>query len=89
MGSLNVDSLFINIPLEVTNNICTNLIYNIEDVIEDINKSEFKNLLSVATEESYFIFNDVVYKQKDGVAMGLPLGPTIANVSCHFMKSNG
>ena len=86
MGSLDVDSLFTNIPLEETINICTNLLYNNEDVIEGINKSEFKNLLSLATQESYFIFNDVLYKQKDGVAMGSPLGPTMANVFLSFYE---
>ena len=50
IGSLDVDSLFTNIPLEETINICTNLLYNNEDVIEGINKSEFKNLLSLATQ---------------------------------------
>ena len=34
-----------------------------------ISKSEFKNVLSLATQESYFIFNDVSYKQMDRVAM--------------------
>ena len=63
---LTVDSLFTNIPLDETINICTNLLYNNDDVIEGINKFEFKNLLSLATRESYFIFNDVLYKQKDG-----------------------
>ena len=86
MGSLDVDSLLTNIPLEETINICTNLLYNNEDVIEGINKSEFKNLLSLATQESYFIFNDVLYKQKDGVAMGSPLGPTMANVFLSFYE---
>ena len=86
MGSLDADSLFTNIPLEETINICTNLLYNNEDVIEGINKSEFKNLLSLATQESYFIFNDVLYKQKDGVAMGSPLGPTMANVFLSFYE---
>ena len=86
MGSLDADSLSTNIPLEKTINICTNLLYNNEDVIEGINKSEFKNLLSLATQESYFIFNDVLYKQKDGVAMGSPLGPTMANVFLSFCE---
>ena len=62
MGSLDVNSLFANIPLEETIIICTNLLYNDEDVIEGINKSEFKNLLSLAAQEWYFIFNDVLYK---------------------------
>ena len=86
IGSLDVDSLFTNIPLEETINICTNLLYNNEDVIEGINKSEFKNLLSLGTQESHFIFNDVFYKQKDGAAMGSPLGPTMANVFLSFYE---
>ena len=67
-SKLFMGKLFTNIPLEETINICTNLLYNKDDVIEGINKSEFKNLLSLATEKSYFIFNDVLYKQKDCVA---------------------
>ena len=51
MVSLHVDSLSTNIHLEETINICTNLFYNHEDLIEGINKSEFKNLLSVAPQE--------------------------------------
>ena len=86
MGSFDVDSLFTNIPLEEAINICDNLLYNNEDVIQSINKSEFKNLMSLATQESHFIFNDVLYKQKDGVAMGSPLGPTMANVFLSFYE---
>ena len=37
IGSLDVDPLFTNIPLEETINICTNLLHNNEDVIESIN----------------------------------------------------
>ena len=87
IGSLDVRSLFTNIPLEETINLCTYSLYKDEDVIEGISKSGFKNLLSLATQESYFIFNDVLYKIKDDVAMGLPLGPTMANV--FFAISNG
>ena len=62
------------------------MLYNNEDVIDGINKSEFKNLLSLATQESHFIFNDVLYKQKDGVAMGSSLGPILANVFLSFCE---
>ena len=70
MGSLNVDSLFTSMPLKETINICTNLLYNNVDVIEGTNKSEFENFLSLATQELHFMFNNIFYKQKDGVAMG-------------------
>ena len=33
----------------------------------------------------HFLFNDILYKQVDGVAMGSPLGPTLANAfMCHW-----
>ena len=73
MCSFDAHSVFTHIPLEETTDICTNLLDNNNDVIECINKSEFKKLLLLATQESYFIFNNVLCKQKDGVALGSPL----------------
>ena len=83
MGSLDVDSLFTNILLDKTIDI---YYYSKQDVIEGIKKDEFSNLLSLATKESYFIFNEVLYKQEDGVAMGSPLGPTLANAFLCFYE---
>ena len=60
MSSLYVDSLFTNIPLDETIDFCTNTISNQQDVIEDINNEEFRNFLSLARKESYFIFNEVL-----------------------------
>ena len=51
MGGLDFDSLFTNIPLNETINICTNLLFNKVDVIEGRKKSEFENLLSLVTQE--------------------------------------
>ena len=47
---------------------------------------KLQNLLSLATKESYFIFKEVLYKQKDGVAMCSPLGPTLANAFLCFYE---
>ena len=41
-------------------------------------KGEFKEQRSSETKESYFIFNNILYKQIDGEAMGLQLGPSLA-----------
>ena len=86
MASLDVDSLFTNIPLDETINICTESIYDQNDTVEGLSKSEFKELLSLASKESYFIFNEFLYKQIDGVAMGSPLGPTLANAFLCFYE---
>ena len=79
MGSLDIDSLFTNIPLEETIEICTNNLFKNEDIVHGLKKGEIKDLLSLATKESYFIFNNVLYKQIDRVAMGSPLRPSLAN----------
>ena len=42
MGSLDVDSRFINILLDETINISTELIYDQNDSTEDLNKFEFQ-----------------------------------------------
>ena len=89
MGSVDVDSLFTNIPLEEAINICTESIYDQNDSIEGLNKSEFKELLSLATKESYFIFNEYLYKQIDGVAMSSPLGPTLPYAFLCFYEKSG
>ena len=86
MGSFDVDSLFTNIPLKETINICTKFLYKGVDIIEGINKYEFENVFSLATQESYFMFNDILYKQKDGVAMGSPLGATMTYVFLSFYE---
>ena len=43
-------------------------------------KRYFKQLLTLSVRSSYFLYNDVYYKQVDGVAMGSPLGPALANL---------
>ena len=86
MGSLDVDSFLTSIALEETINICTESIYNENDIIKGLNKSEFKELLSVATKESYSIFSDFLNKQINDVDMGSPLGPTLANAFLFLWK---
>ena len=42
-------------------------------------------MFKIATTESSFIFDNKLYKQIDGVAMGSPLGSTLANAFlCHY-----
>ena len=46
-------------------------------------KSEFKDLLFSAAKESYFIFNNKLYKITNGVDMGSPLRPSLAFLAYH------
>ena len=63
MGGLAVDPLFTNIPLKEIIRICTESIYDQNDSTESLNKFEFKEILSLATKESYFIFNEILCKR--------------------------
>ena len=84
MASLDVDSLFTNIPLDETIDICIDSLYKDDENSPKIPKDVSRNLLTVATKESFFMFSSKFYKQIDGVAMGFLLGPALANI---FMRS--
>ena len=77
MVSFDVVSLFTNVPLDYTINLITNCIYDSASHPR-FSRTVFKNMMKIAT-QGYFIFNDILYQQIDGVIMGSPLGPTMAN----------
>ena len=88
MGSLDVDSLFTNRPLEEIIEICTNEPFKESETVEGLSKTEFKELLSLATKDSHFIFDGTIYKQIDGMAMGAHLGPTLGNEFLAYQEKN-
>ena len=79
MGSLDVEALFTSIPLDETIDICVNENFKNVDLVNKLTKQDVKNLLELATKESLFTFDGTYYYQTDGVAMGSPLGPLLAN----------
>ena len=52
MGSLDVDSLFTNIALEETIEICSNELLKETATVKDLSKNEFTELLSRTTKDS-------------------------------------
>ena len=87
--SYDVTALFTNVPLSETINVLvdkafTNDWFN-ETYDLNLEKEELAQLLEVATTNQLFQFDGQVYEQTDGVAMGSPLGPLMANVfMCHL-----
>ena len=45
-------------------------------------------MLILCTKNVHFTFNEEVYKQADGVAMGLPLGPVVSNIFMAELENN-
>ena len=69
MVSYDVSNLFTNIPLIETIDIAVKLLIDNEPRI-GITAEEVKTIFTFATSQSHFLFNDEVFDQVDGVAMG-------------------
>ena len=87
MCSFDISSLFTNVPLKETINISADALYcDDSDAQPFISKAVFIELVKSATSGVEFSFNDIMYKQTDGVAMGSPLGPALANIFRGFYE---
>ena len=79
MASLDVESLFINIPLKETIKICCDSPYKNQEMLCNISKNQFEKRLRAAHRNNCFLFEVTVYQQVDRVAMASPLRPSLAN----------
>ena len=85
--SLDVESLFTNTPLKETINNCVSGLHKKNFYNGKLNKWDLFKLLKTATSESSFIFDFLLYKQINRVAMGSSVGPTLAKLFlCYFEK---
>ena len=71
MASFDIKSLFTNIPLTETLNLCVQNLYRNQTHVGNLTQSSFYSLLKIIMFESFFIFYGKFYKQYDGVAMVL------------------
>ena len=77
-------SLFTNISLKETIDLCVNILFSNTTNIDGITKDHFHELLSICMSESLVLFDGYFYKQIDGVIMGSPLCLTLANIFLCF-----
>ena len=80
MVSFDVSNLFTNVPLDFTIDLILKKVYREKKIKTKLKKQELKELLELCTKEMHFTFDEKVYRQTDGVCMGSPLGPVLANV---------
>ena len=85
--SFDIESLFTNIPFQETIDLCVENLFQDCTHVDNLSKDSFHELLTRTMPESLILFDQEFYKQHDGVAMGFPLGPTLANVFlCYHEK---
>ena len=84
--SFDVSSLFTNVPLNETityiDSICDH--YNLQ---LPISFERLKSLILICTKNIQFSFNNKLYFQCDGVAMGSPLGPMLADIFVGYLET--
>ena len=74
-------------PLDETIGICADALYRGHLDCLPFPEKTFKELMLIATRGAEFSFSNQMYKQLDGVAMGSPLGPVLANIFMGFPES--
>ena len=84
MASLDFESLFTNILLNGVIDICIDDLFCDTNMIHNLDRNDMREILTLAAYQSFFIFDQVMYRQTDGVAMGSSLGPILANAFLSF-----
>ena len=85
--SFDVVSLFTNVPIEETIQICLDTLYRSNIKPPMISECLLKKLLIKCTRDVELSFNGNMFRQIDGVAMGSPFGPVLANIFLGFCES--
>ena len=89
MVSYDVRSLFTNVPLQRTIDICMDRMYRSETITPPtIPEDVLRKLISLCVCNNTFVFDGKVYEQIDGVAMGSSLGPVLANIWMAHLEEN-
>ena len=84
--SFNTNSLFTNVPLDETINICVEALQDSNLTSPSFSKNTFCQLMHSATKSVEFSFDNIMNQQIDGVAMSSLLGPVFANIFVGFYQ---
>ena len=88
--SFDIKPLYTNVPLNETINIILEQAFNNNnDKFKNFIKPQFKKLLELSLLDTYFIFDNMLYKQMNGLAMGQSVAPTLANIFLCFNEKSG
>ncbi|VDP79739.1 unnamed protein product [Echinostoma caproni] len=83
LASYDIASLFTNVPVtEAVEEVCE---YASEIGFE---ATELRALLKLCVRNVQFVFNGTIFRQINGVAMGSPLGPILADIFMSKLENN-
>ena len=68
-ASFDVESLFTNILLQETIDLCIEKLFEDKNYIDGLSKGSFRQMLTVTMTGSFILLDNEYYKQHDGVVM--------------------
>ena len=77
--SFDVTSFYTNVPVEEAIQVCADLLYSGTHLLPPVDKETFTHLLQISTCNVLMLTHDGYYKQLEGLAMGSPPAPLLAN----------
>ena len=85
--SFDIKSLYTSIPVKETIDIIVDSPY-CNNSFRNLNRNEFRKLLTTIAEDNFIIFDNKFFKQIEGVAMGSPISATFANIFMSYHEQN-
>ena len=81
--SFDVKNLFPSIPITDLKNIIVNFLNS--NIPDSKKRSDILKLIDPCLDQNYFLFNNTIYRQNNGLPMGSPLSPLLAEIyMSHF-----
>ncbi|XP_066932617.1 voltage-dependent calcium channel subunit alpha-2/delta-3-like [Clytia hemisphaerica] len=77
--SFHVVSLYTNVPVDDAIQVCSDLLYDGDYPKPPVDKQTFIELLTICSKDVIMLTDDGFYRQTDGLAMGSPPAPMLAN----------
>ena len=89
MVSLDVKSLFTNVPVQEAVEVVYKKLKEDETLIErtSLSAERVRDLLQMCLSSTYFSYEGVFYEQLDGAAMGSPVSAVMANLFMEFFEN--
>ena len=84
--SFDVSNLFTNVPVSKALEAASDLLA--QSHTHPLISHEIIEALNICSSQNYFQFNNVLYRQKSGLAMGSPLSPLLAEVFMNHFENN-
>jgi hypothetical protein len=78
MCTMDIENLYPSVPLKKSIDLATEILF--DEFNGKLLKKDIKELLEICTTNLTFSFNDNYYKQLDGLSMGSPLVPILAEI---------